>query len=311
MDRIECMRAFVEAVRAESFAAAARNLDVPRSKISKQVQSLEQSLGVQLLMRTTRSLHLTEAGATYYEDAQEVLASLDEAEERARGTTGIRGIVRCNVPVSFGLRVLGGVVPKFLRKYPEIELQVSLTDHLIDTVRGGYDVTIRIADLTDSSLAARRIMPAARSIVASPDYLARHGTPEEPDDLASHAFLNYGGLQGGVTVQLSRGKEIQRVRTRGPVMADNGDFLAEMAVEGLGVTLVPDFIAQPALDAGRLVRVLEAWSAPPIAVHALFAQSRNMPLRLRRFVDFLVSELGGDGEPTLHHAPVVTSETMK
>src|SRR5690606_19529053 len=110
MDRIECMRAFVEAVRSESFAAAARVLDVPRSKVSKQVQALEEALGVQLLMRTTRSLHLTEAGATYYEDARELLAALDEAEQRARGSSGIRGVVRCNVPVSFG-RVLSGLVP--------------------------------------------------------------------------------------------------------------------------------------------------------------------------------------------------------
>ncbi|MGY1409821.1 MULTISPECIES: LysR substrate-binding domain-containing protein [unclassified Luteimonas] len=296
MDRIECMRAFVEAVRAESFAAAARKLDVPRSKVSKQVQSLEQALGVQLLMRTTRSLHLTEAGATYYEDAQEVLASLDEAEERARGTTGIRGIVRCNVPVSFGMRVLTPIVPKFLDKYPEIELQISLTDHLIDTVRGGFDVTIRIADLTDSSLSARKIMPAPRSIVASPEYLARHGIPQVPADLTSLAFLNYGCLQGGITIQLTRGKEVQRVRTRGPVIADNGDFLAEMALAGLGATLVPDFIVRGELNAGRLVRVLEDWSPPPIAVHALFAQARTMPLRLRRFVDFLVSELGGEAD---------------
>ena len=298
MDRIECMRAFVEAVRAESFAAAARTLDVPRSKVSKQVQSLEEALGVQLLMRTTRSLHLTEAGAAYYEDAQDVLAAIDEAEERARGTSGIRGIVRCNVPVSFGMRVVSGLVPRFLEKYPDIELQLSLTDHLVDPVRGGFDVTIRIADLADSSFAARKIMPAARSLVASPDYLARNGVPDSPEGLASHAFLNYGCLQGGITIQLTRGKEVQRVRTRGPVIADNGDFLAVMAVAGLGITLVPDFIAQDDLDTGRLVRLLEDWSAPPIAVHALFAQSRNMPLRLRRFVDFLVSELGdGDTPP--------------
>ncbi|MGY1424800.1 LysR substrate-binding domain-containing protein [Lysobacter sp. A289] len=288
------MRAFVEAVRAESFAAAARTLDVPRSKVSKQVQSLEAALGVQLLMRTTRSLHLTEAGATYYEDAQDVLAAIDEAEERARGTSGIRGIVRCNVPVSFGMRVLSGLVPRFLEKYPDIELQISLTDHLIDPVRGGFDVTIRIADLPDSSFAARKIMPAPRSLLASPDYLARQGVPGVPEDLASHAFLNYGCLQGGITIQLTRGKEMQRVRTRGSVMADNGDFLAEMALAGLGVVLLPDFIAQDAVDAGRLVRVLEDWSAPAIAVHALFPQSRNMPLRLRRFVDFLVAELGGE-----------------
>lgn len=294
MDRIECMRAFVEAVRAESFAAAARALDVPRSKISKQVQALEELLGVQLLMRTTRSLHLTEAGATFYEDAQDLLAALDEAEERARGTTGIRGIIRCNVPVSFGTRVLAPLVPRFLEAYPDIELQVSLTDQLVDPVRGGFDVTIRIADLPDSSFAARRIMPAARSLVASPGYLARHGAPQSPENLATRPFLNYGGLQGGITIQLNRGRETQRIRPRGPITADSGDFLVAMAASGLGVTLVPDFIAQDALDDGRLVRVLEDWSPPPIAVHALFAQSRNMPLRLRRFVDFLVDELGGD-----------------
>lgn len=299
MDRIECMRAFVEAVRAESFAAAARQMDVPRSKVSKQVQWLEETLGVQLLMRTTRSLHLTEAGAAYFEAAQDALTAVDEAEERARGTSGIRGVVRCNVPVSFGMRILAGLVPRFLEMYPDIELQVSLTDHLIDPVRGGFDVTIRIADLADSSFSARRIMPAPRSLVASPDYLATHGTPATPEDLAAHAFLNYGALQGGITIQLTRGKEVQRIRTRGPVMADSGDFLAGMAAAGLGVVMLPDFIAQEYLDTGRLVRVLEDWSAPPIAVHALFAQSRNMPLRLRRFVDFLVAELApGPDDPS-------------
>ena len=292
MDRIECMRAFIEAVRAESFAGAARTLDVPRSKISKLVKDLEQSLGVKLLMRTTRSLHLTEAGTAFYEDAQEVLAALEEAEERARGTLGIRGIVRCNVPVSFGMRVLAGLVPRFLERFPDIELQVSLTDHLIDPVRGGFDVTIRIADLADSSFAARRIMPAPRSLVASPAYLAQRGTPQAPDDLADHAFINYGCLQSGITIQLTRGKEVRRVRTRGPVMADNGDFLVQMADAGLGITLVPDFIAADAITAGTLVRVLEDWSAPPIAVHALFQQTRSMSLRLRRFIDFLVEELG-------------------
>ena len=292
MDRIECMRAFVEAVRAESFAAAARALDVPRSKISKQVQALEEELDVQLLMRTTRSLHLTEAGATFYEDAQNLLAALDEAEERARGSTGVRGVVRCNVPVSFGTRVLGRLVPKFLEAHPDVELQVSLTDQLIDPVRGGFDVTIRIAHLADSSLSARRIMPARRSLVASPGYLARHGIPQLPEELESHAFLNYGGFQGGITIQLTRGKELRRVRTHGPVVADHGEFLLAMAVAGLGITLLPDFIAGDELASGRLVRVLEDWSPPPIAVHALFAQSRNMPLRLRRFVDFLVEELG-------------------
>lgn len=297
MDQIECMRSFVEAVRANGFAAAARILDVPRSKVSKQVQALEEMLGVQLLMRTTRSLHLTEAGASYYEDAQDVLAALDEADERARGATGLRGTIRCNVPVSFGMRVLVHLVPRFLAQYPDVDLQVSLTDHLIDPIRGGFDVTIRIADLPDSSFAARRIMPVERRLLASPDYLARRGRPESPDALAQHDFLNYGPLQGGITIHLARGKETRRIRTRGPVLADNGDFIALAAEAGLGIVLLPDFISEEAVAAGRLVPVLEDWSAPPIAVHALFPQSRNMPLRLRRFVDFLVEELGEPGRP--------------
>src|SRR5690554_2194008 len=303
MDQIECMRAFVEAVRANGFAAAARTLDVPRSKVSKQVQALEATLGVQLLMRTTRSLHLTEAGATYYEDAQEVLAALDEADERARGTSGIRGVIRCNVPVSFGMRVLAPLVPRFLARYPGVELQVSLTDHLIDPVRGGFDVTIRIADLPDSSLAARRIMPAPRRLLASPGYLSGRGVPKTPGDLAAHAFLNYGRLQSGITIQLTRGREVRRVRTRGPLMADSGDFLTAMAEADLGIALLPDFISHDAVAAGRLVPVLQEWKGPTIAVHALFPQSRNMPLRLRRFVDFLAEELGGG-------STVPDSETM-
>ena len=292
MDRIDAMRMFVEAVRANGFAAAARTLDLPRSKVSKQIQALEEMLGVQLLMRTTRSIHLTEAGTAYFESAQDVLAALDEAEERARGSSlGLKGVVRCNVPISFGMRVLAPLIPRFHARNPDVELQVSLTDQLIDPVGGGFDITIRITDLQDSSLAARQIMPAPRRLVASPDYLERHGPPSEPEDMIDLPFLNYGGLQGGITLSFARREEVRRVRTRGPVMADNGDFLALMAEAGLGIALLPDFITDEAISAGRLVPLLEGWTTPPIAVHALFPQSRNMPARTRHFVDFLVEQL--------------------
>lgn len=292
MDRIEAMRVFVEAVRANGFAAAARKLDVPRSKVSKQIQALEEALGVQLLMRTTRSIHLTDAGTAFFESAQDVLAALDEAEERARGSSaGLKGAVRCNVPISFGLRVLAPLLPRFHAANPDVELQLSLTDQLIDPVRGGFDLTIRIAELQDSSFAARQIMPAPRRLVASPAFLKSHGTPSAPQDLAALPFLNYGCMQGGVTLSFQRGKETQRVRTRGPVMADNGDFLGLMAEAGVGIALLPDFITKEAMAAGRLVQLLDPWHAPPIGVHALFPQSRNMPVRVRHFVDFLVAEL--------------------
>lgn len=169
MDRIECMRAFVVTVDANGFAAAARAMDVPRSKVSKQIQALEEAIGVQLLQRTTRSLHLTAAGAEYYETAREVLATVDEAEQRARdGVAELRGVLRVNAPMSFGLRRLGPLVPLFHERHPLIELQLVLSDQQVDPVRGGFDVTLRIASLVDSSMVARQLAPAPRIMVASP-----------------------------------------------------------------------------------------------------------------------------------------------
>ncbi|WP_323151599.1 LysR family transcriptional regulator, partial [Pseudomonas glycinae] len=157
MDRIECMRAFVVTVGENGFAAAARAMDVPRSKVSKQIQALEEAIGVQLLQRTTRSLHLTEAGAEYFEAAREVIAALDEAEQRARDGVGeLRGVLRVNAPMSFGLRRLGKLIPLFHEQHPNIELQLVLSDQQVDPVRGGFDVTIRIASLPDSTMIARQ-----------------------------------------------------------------------------------------------------------------------------------------------------------
>lgn len=292
MDRIECMQTFVEAVRAGGFSAAARKLDLPRSKVSKQIQALEEMLGVQLLMRTTRSIHLTEAGTAYFAASIEVLTALDDAEEQARGSAAdLRGVLRINAPISFGLRVLAPLIPRFHAEHPEVELQLSLTDQLVDHVRGGFDITIRVANLQDSSLAARQIMPAPRRLVASPAYIKRAGSPKSPRDLGAAAMLNYGCLQGGTTIAFTRGKETQRVHTRGPLMADNGDFLCLMAEAGMGIALLPDFTTADAIAAKRLVPVLVDWLPPPIAVHALFPAAKKLPRRTRQFVDFLAEAL--------------------
>ncbi len=190
MDRIECMRAFVATVGANGFAAAARAMDVPRSKVSKQIQALEEAIGVQLLLRTTRSLHLTEAGAEYYESARELLRD---------GIGELRGVLRVNAPMSFGLRRLGRLIPLFHREHPNVELQLVLSDQQVDPVKGGFDVTIRIASLPDSSMIAKLLAPAPRIMVASPDYLQRAGIPTTPRELSAHQCLNYGYLQSGVT----------------------------------------------------------------------------------------------------------------
>ncbi|SDT03090.1 transcriptional regulator, LysR family [Pseudomonas asplenii] len=292
MDRIECMRAFVATVGANGFAAAARAMDVPRSKVSKQIQALEEAIGVQLLLRTTRSLHLTEAGAEYYESARELLASLDEAEQRARDGIGeLRGVLRVNAPMSFGLRRLGRLIPLFHREHPNVELQLVLSDQQVDPVKGGFDVTIRIASLPDSSMIAKLLAPAPRIMVASPDYLQRAGIPTTPRELSAHQCLNYGYLQSGVSLQLSNGRETQRVTVNGPLHANNGDLLAQAAEAGMGIALLPDFIVEEALAAGRLVPVMCEWQAPPISINAVYASARRVPQKTRAFIDFLVREL--------------------
>ncbi|MBX8476343.1 LysR family transcriptional regulator [Pseudomonas cichorii] len=292
MDRIECMRTFVATVNANGFAAAARVLDVPRSKVSKQIQALEEALGVQLLLRTTRSLHLTEAGAEYYDACREVLASLDEAEQRARSGLGeVYGVLRVNAPMSFGLCRLGPLIPKFHAQHPKVELQLVFSDQQVDPVKGGFDVTIRIASLADSSMVARHLAPAPRMLVASPDYLARAGTPQVPRDLAAHQCLNYGYLQSGVSLQLSNGKETQKVHVTGPLHANNGDLLAQAAEAGMGIALLPTFIVEKAVEQGRLVPVMCDWQAPPISINAVYPSARRVPLKTRAFLDFLVHEL--------------------
>ncbi len=300
MDRIECMRAFVETVRANSFSAAARVLDVPRSKISKQVQALEELMGVQLLTRTTRSLNLTSTGAEYYEAALDVLASIEEAEQRAReGMAQLRGTLRINAPVSFGIRVLAPLLPAFHALHPEVQLQLVLNDRQIDPVRGGHDVTIRIADLPDSTLVARCIMPAPRILVAAPAYLQRAGQPQTPDDLIRHACLIYGAVQGSAVIALLRGNEIQRIHVQGPLIADNGDVLKIAAEAGMGIALLPAFIIDDSIRAGRLTPVLPQWHAPPISVNAVYPSTRRLPQKTRRFIDFLISTLG---QPELESA---------
>ncbi|NVZ29255.1 LysR family transcriptional regulator [Pseudomonas gingeri] len=292
MDRIECMRAFVATVGANGFAAAARAMDVPRSKVSKQIQALEEAIGVQLLLRTTRSLHLTEAGAEYFEAARELLASLDEAEQRARDGIGeLRGVLRVNAPMSFGLRRLGPLIPVFHQQHPNVELQLVLSDQQVDPVKGGFDVTIRIASLPDSSMVAKLLAPAPRIMVASPGYLERAGTPATPRELSAHQCLNYGYLQSGVSLQLSNDKDTQRVTVTGPLHANNGDLLAQAAEAGMGIALLPDFIVEDALAAGRLVPVLCEWQAPPISINAVYASARRVPQKTRAFIDFLVQAL--------------------
>jgi len=165
------------------------------------------------------------------------------------------------------------------------------SDQQVDPVKGGFDVTIRIASLADSSLVARHLAPAPRVLVATPAYLARQGTPQVPRDLAAHQCLNYGYLQSGVSLQLSNGKETQKVHVTGPLHANNGDLLAQAAEAGMGIALLPTFIVEQSLAEGRLVAVMCDWQAPPISINAVYPSARRVPMKTRAFLDFLTREL--------------------
>src|SRR5437870_2189266 len=198
LDKLQSIRAFAKVVQHGSFAAAAREMRLSRSAVSKYVIDLEQDLGTQLLVRTTRSASPTENGQAYYERCTAILADLEEADlVVTRLQAEPRGILRVNAPMSFGTMHLGRAIADFMEKYPELQIQLVLSDQQIDPVQEGFDVTLRIADLPSSSMIARKIAPAARAICASPSYLAQRGTPQHPDDLHHHACLTYGHLATG------------------------------------------------------------------------------------------------------------------
>lgn len=294
---LAALTAFVETVRRGGMAAAARALGVPRARISRQIQQLESELGAQLLVRTTRALKLTEAGSVYLESAGEALDRLNEATQRVREGQGqMRGTLRINAPMSFGVRVLAPLLAPFQRANPALELQLALSDELVDPVRGGFDLTLRIAQLPDSGLVARRLCPAPRVLVAAPRYLATHGVPAHPADLLQHACLHYGYLSTGTQWTLSRGDEVYRISAPGPLCANNGEVLMQAAIGAMGIALLPRFIVDPALAARTLSVVLPEWSPPLIAVHAVYPSARRLPLRTRRFVDFLVEALSAPAD---------------
>lgn len=290
MDKLDAMLAFTKVVANGSFAEAARQIGRTRSAISKAVMELEHVLGARLLDRTTRKVRPTEAGLAYYERCVAVLAAIEETEIQIAGLhEAPKGVLRINGPMSFGTAYLSVVVADFLALYPELTIELLLNDRFIDPLDEGVDVTVRIGELLDSSLIARRLAQTRRVLVAAPDYLARAGTPATPDDLARHRCLVYGQVAARPRWRLAhRGAPIST-----PIVsvmcANNGDVLCEAACKGLGIALLPTVIAGDAIKAGRLVTLLDAFGPPPLPIHALYAPNRFLAAKTRLFIDFLAA----------------------
>jgi DNA-binding transcriptional LysR family regulator len=293
MDKFQGMQLFTRVVDAGSFTAAAEGLGISRALASKLIQNLEDSLGVRLLNRTTRRISLTDAGRNYYQRVSEILAQLVEAEaEAAQLQVEPRGRMRVSAPISFSVLHLAPALSDFQKRYPRVELELELSDRVVDLVDDGFDLAIRIGKLADSSLIARRIAPACLLMVASPDYLKRAGTPRQPSDLTTHNFMIYTLATRRDEIVLERNGESTVTRIHGNLLVNNGDFIAAAAVQGHGISVLPTFIITEQLRRGELVPVLESWSVPSIAIHAVYAQTRSLPAKTRALIDFLVDRFG-------------------
>jgi DNA-binding transcriptional LysR family regulator len=292
MDRLEGMAAFLKVAELGSFSAAARQLGLSKSAVSKHVAALEERLGVRLLNRTTRRLALTEVGLGYRDWCARIVQEVEEAEQEAgRHGAEPRGRLKVSAPMTFGVLHLAPLLPEFLARHSLVEVELALDDRVVDLIEDGFDVAVRIGQPRDSCLTARRLADASHLCAASPAYLATAGMPRHPADLHGHDCLRYTLRRSPDVWEFERGGERQAVRLRGRLCANNGDVLRDAALEGLGVVVLPDFIVGGDIASGRLVRLLADWRLPTIPVQAVWPPQRHPSPKLRAFVDFLAERL--------------------
>lgn len=281
--------AFVRVVETGAFSRAAERMGMAKSIVSRRVARLEEALGARLLTRSAQGAQPTDVGQAYFERASLVLAELDAAQEVvAEAVTQIAGPIRVTAPLSFGVGHLAPALAEFVAAHPKVELDISFDDRTTDLVAAGFDLAVRIGRLKDSSLIARRIAPVRKVALASAAYLERRGIPQRPRDLADHDLLLYGNEQWRFRV----GDRWESVRGRPRLRADNGDMLRTAAEAGLGICVLPSFIAAPAFEARTLQPLLRDFPLEEGALHAVMPPGRATTARVRALVDFLVARFG-------------------
>ncbi|MCZ4281434.1 LysR family transcriptional regulator [Kiloniella laminariae] len=296
MDIISDMTVFVEVVEAGGMTAAGRNLNLSAAVVSKRIANLEERLDVRLLNRTTRRLSLTDEGAGYFARCKVILEDIADAEAALSGVTGhVKGTLRITAPASFGRKHISSLLPEFLKLHPEVAIQISLSDQIVDMVHHGFDLAIRTGELQDSSLIARKLSPARRVVCASPDYLAQAGVPGHPKDLEKHNCLVL-GYPGGVHDHWhfkSAEGEIS-VKVRGTLETNNGEILRDAAKEGIGIAIKSTWDIAEELKAGLLIPILTNYELPSAAVYVLYPNRQHLPAKSRAFIDFLESKFGSE-----------------
>lgn len=288
MDKLANMLAFRAVGESGSFAAAARKLNLANSVVSKRIKDLEDFLGTQLLMRTTRKVTLTETGYSYLEYVSKFTDELEEVEARIRYHMDKPvGEIKLAAPLSFGMQYLGPAIASYLDQYKEVSIKTYLSDRHINLVDEGYDLAIRTGPLSDSSLIAKKLVNCRRIVCATPAYLKKYGTPKTPEDLTQHNCMSYLNLADGKAWPfICDDKKIWQ-SVNGSFLSDNGDLLHEAALSGCGIVLLPTFIVQKSLQNGALQIVLEKYEEQDFNIYAVYQHTRHLSTKIRTFIDHM------------------------
>lgn len=299
VDRFAAMETFVRVIEAGSFSAAARLLHVGQPAVSKTVAQLEQQLGVRLLLRSTHGLTPTEAGRNYYERARRALEEVEEAELAARGAgSALTGRLRICAAVTFARLHVIPRLPRFLHQHPALDVDIVLDDRNIDLIEQGIDLALRMGRLADTSLTARKIGEGPRLVMATPEYLARAGTPQSPDELADHQVVIHELGQGDTPWTFHRAGTQVTVSTHGRLRTNAAEGVREGVLAGLGLAISSAWMFAPELASGAVVPVLTDWSLPTIDLWTVFPSGRQMSAKARAFAQFIEAELAGEGGST-------------
>jgi DNA-binding transcriptional LysR family regulator len=303
MADIEGLKAFVEVVGTGGFSRAARKLGVSKSIVSRRVAALEADIGVRLLSRTTRGVSLTDAGIELNKRAVQILGALDAALDAVAGRDDVvAGTLRISAPLSFGIVHLAGALAAFAARHPHVQLDVAYSDRFVDLVSEGFDAAVRIGELKDSSLVARRLADMHVVVVANPLYLARRGVPKAPRDLSAHDALIYTGSAHGDVWRFRQGQRPLSVRVQGRFRADNGEALRDAAIAGLGIAALPSWIVAGAMASGALVTLLDSYDCPMSGLYVVRPPGPLAPGKVRALIDFLAERFG----PATHWDQAIT-----
>ena len=293
MARFSEMSVFVKIVDAGSISKAAQQLGIAKSAVSRRLSELERRLGVVLLTRTTRTSSVTEAGRSYYSRAVQILGDVSELDaDISSKDIALEGVMNIAVPFSFGLLHLTAAIDEFTHIHPGLTVNLNFSDRQVDLIEEGFDLAIRIADLKDSSLIARKLAPIRFKLCASPKYLTQNGTPTKLKDLKNHAGLHYSYSHGSVWKFIGQDGHIQSVKVPVKMIANNGDFLKDMAIAGHGIAVLPTFIISQDIENENLTSILDDYSIPHLNAYLVYPQTRHLSRRVRIFINYLVSRFG-------------------